>query len=106
MSSYLFRLLPPPGTYKALYEKFRARLRDKRNSRVGWSDIFAGLTPDEVQQMFVTIGAKRRRVCQVTKCPIYPQTVAKLPNAPRNASKNVINVKLSRLVIKNTRCPK
>jgi hypothetical protein len=46
-----------------MYDKFRPTIRDKRNNRVGWSDIFAGLTPEEVQQMFVRIGVKRRSQC-------------------------------------------
>jgi hypothetical protein len=77
----LFQTTAAPGTYKALNDRFRARLRDKRNSRVDRSDIFAGLTPGEVQQMFVTMGAKRRRVCPVLAQSVYDQPMPK-PDLP------------------------
>jgi hypothetical protein len=69
-------------TYKEMYDKFRATIRDKRNNRVGWSDIFAGLSPYEVQQMFVfRIGVKRRRTCKASAHSVFDQPMPK-PDLP------------------------
>ena len=82
------------GTYKEMYDKFRATIRDKRNNRVGRSDIFAGLTPYEVQQMFVRIGAKRRRTCKASAQSVFDQPMPKpdlapvFPNRPLNLNED------------------
>ncbi len=49
-----------PSAYSTMYHRYRRDLQQQRDKRIGWSDIFDGLSPTEVQQLFTKVGTKRR----------------------------------------------
>ncbi len=53
VTSLRFQTTAKIENYKKLYEKFRTELKDKQNTRIGWSDMFDDLTPDQLKRLFV-----------------------------------------------------
>ena len=51
--SVTFKTTATPSSYGAMYNRYRAALKQKCNTRIGWSDIFKDMSPAEVQQWFV-----------------------------------------------------
>jgi hypothetical protein len=57
--------------YKKLYEKFKICLHEKRNTRIGWSDIFGNLTPDDIQRLFIKFVKTQPKPCPLTAHGVF-----------------------------------
>jgi hypothetical protein len=80
--------------YKKLYEKFKTILKEKLNTRIGWSDIFFGLTPEDVQRLFVRFVKARRTPPCLKANSVFDRPMPKpdlppvYPNRPLNLNED------------------
>ncbi len=81
-------------TYKAIYDRYRAALKGQRNDRIGWSDIFAGLSPGEIQRLFLRIVRKRRKPYLASANGVFDKAMPKpalppvFPHRPLNLNED------------------
>jgi hypothetical protein len=102
-SSVPFPTTTKPAVYHDIYNRYREALKEKRETRVGWSDMFNGLSPSEVQQLFTQFKSKRRKSHKVSAHTVFDKAMPKpdfppiFPNRPLNLNEDgtTINYKKS-----------
>ena len=87
-----FQTSMPPEVYKAIYDKYRESLKQQNNARIGWSDIFAQLTVDEVRALFAKVlkhNTKKLSAYNAFDKPMpKPDLPPVFPNRPLNLNED------------------
>jgi hypothetical protein len=76
-----FSTTTKPTVYRDMYIRYREALKQKRDTRVGWSDMFKDLFPIEVHQLFAHFKAKRRKTHKVSTHTVFDKAMSK-PDFP------------------------
>jgi hypothetical protein len=65
-TSLPFQTTVKKDKYNQMYEQFPTALKEKLNTRIGWSNIFDDLTPEQVKRLFVKMVATRPKPSRLT----------------------------------------
>ncbi len=89
-----FTATTKPKDYRDIYNRYRQALKEKRDTRVGWLDMFKDLSPIEVHQLFAHFEAKRRKTHKVSAHIVFDKAMPKpdfppiFPNRPLNLNED------------------
>jgi len=93
-TSLPFQTTAKRENYNQMYEQFRTALKEKLNTRIGWSDIFDDLTPEQVKRLFMRMIATRPKPPRLTAHSVFDTPMQKsdlppvFPNRPLNLNED------------------